>query len=651
MIKPEIIEKVRDTADIVEVVGDFVQLKKAGSNYKGFSPFKEERTPSFSVAPSKNIFKCFATGTGGDSIKFIMEIEGLSYIEAIRYLAGKYNIELEERKLSKEEIEKKDARESLFIVLKFAKEYFQNLMLNSDEGQAIGLSYFKERGFDDKTIQTFELGYSAESWSGLIDEAKKNHYSLDLLEKAGLIIIKEAEGNKNARAYDRYRNRVIFPIHNTTGNVIAFGGRVLGKDFKGAKYINSPETQVYHKSNVLYGLYQAKNFLRNEDKCYLVEGYTDVISMHQSGIKNVVASSGTSLTEGQIKQIARFTKNVTVLYDGDAAGINAAMRGTDMLLEKGLNVRVVTFPEGQDPDSYAQELGGLAFRDFLDEDSVDFITFKANHLIKETKDDPLKKAGVIRSVLESIAKIPDVILTRMYLKETSSLLGIQEDVLIDEFNKIYLRDQGDKAKKINKEEQELLRKQASSVSNNSNSRGLNKKEVSDNQQKEIIRLLITFSNDEIEEDLTFAKYVLEELDEFEFSVPVYKKIYDEFREGLSKDEIPSSGYFIQHADDEVQNLAITFLSREREISPYWEKKHQLIIIDENDQLGKVAFKSLTRLNWRKIRVMHDELNLQLKKLEEDGSINQVMEIMKKVMYLKEIERDIAKELGNVIPGG
>ncbi len=316
-----------------------------------------------------------------------------------------------------------------------------------------------------------------------------------------------------------------------------------------------------------------------------------------------------------------------------------------------MNVRVVTFPEGQDPDSYAQELGGIAFRDFLDEESVDFITFKAVHLIKETKDDPLKKAGVIRSVLESIAKIPDAILTRMYLKETSSLLGIQEEILIDEFNKIYLKDQGDKAKKISKEEQELLRKQVSTEPNRAISRGLNKKEVSEDQQKEIIRLLITFSNDEIDEGLTFAKYVLQELNEFEFSVPVFKKIFDEFRQGLSKDEIPSSGYFVQHADDEVQNLAITFLSREREISPYWEDKHQLIIIDENDQLGKVAFKSLTRLNWRKIRVMHDELNIELKKLEEEGSVNRVMEIMKKVMYLKEIERDIAKELGNVIPGG
>lgn len=651
MIKPEIIEKVRDTADIVEVVGDFVQLKKAGSNYKGFSPFKEEKTPSFSVAPGKNIFKCFATGIGGDSIKFIMEVEGLSYIEAIRYLAGKYNIELEEKKLTKEELEKKDARESLFIVLNFAKEYFQNLMLNSDEGKAIGLSYFKERGFEDKTIETFELGYSAESWSGLIDEAKKNHYSLDLLEKAGLIIRKEAEGDKKARAYDRYRNRVIFPIHNTTGHVIAFGGRVLGKEFKGAKYINSPETEVYHKSNVLYGLYQAKNFLRNEDKCFLVEGYTDVISMHQSGIKNVVASSGTSLTEGQIKQISRFTKNVTVLYDGDAAGINAAMRGTDMLLEKGLNVRVVTFPEGQDPDSYSQELGGLAFRDFLDEESVDFITFKANHLIKETKDDPLKKAGVIRSVLESIAKIPDSILTRMYLKETSTLLGIQEEVLIDEFNKIYLKDQGERARKISREEQELLRKQAQGPAKKDRGvKAVGAEQIFEAQEKEIIRILISYSSEKIEDDLSFAEYLLEEVADVEFSIPVHQRIVDEFQESLGEGKVLSSGHFIQHEDSEIQDLTINFLAQEHEVSPAWEEKHQLIIINENDQLGKVAYMSLTRLKWRKVRVMLKKLSEEIHILEKEGKENEAIELLEKVMHLKKVEMDIAKILGNVATG-
>ncbi len=651
MIKPEIIEKVRDTADIVEVVGDFVQLKKAGSNYKGFSPFKEEKTPSFSVAPGKNIFKCFATGIGGDSIKFIMEVEGLSYIEAIRYLAGKYNIELEEKKLTKEELEKKDARESLFIVLNFAKEYFQNLMLNSDEGKAIGLSYFKERGFDDKTIETFELGYSAESWSGLIDEAKKNHYSLDLLEQAGLVIRKEAEGDKKARAYDRYRNRVIFPIHNTTGHVIAFGGRVLGKEFKGAKYINSPETEVYHKSNVLYGLYQAKNFLRNEDKCFLVEGYTDVISMHQSGIKNVVASSGTSLTEGQIKQISRFTKNVTVLYDGDAAGINAAMRGTDMLLEKGLNVRVVTFPEGQDPDSYSQELGGLAFRDFLDEESVDFITFKANHLIKETKDDPLKKAGVIRSVLESIAKIPDSILTRMYLKETSTLLGIQEEVLIDEFNKIYLKDQGERARKISREEQELLRKQAQGPAKKDRGvKAVGAEQIFEAQEKEIIRILISYSSEKIEDDLSFAEYLLEEVADVEFSIPVHQRIVDEFQKSLGEGKVLSSGHFIQHEDSEIQDLTINFLAQEHEVSPAWEEKHQLIIINENDQLGKVAYMSLTRLKWRKVRVMLKKLSEEIHILEKEGKENEAIELLEKVMHLKKVEMDIAKILGNVATG-
>lgn len=373
--------------------------------------------------------------------------------------------------------------------------------------------------------------------------------------------------------------------------------------------------------------------------------------MHQSGIKNVVASSGTSLTEGQIKQISRFTKNVTVLYDGDAAGINAAMRGTDMLLEKGLNVRVVTFPEGQDPDSYSQELGGLAFRDFLDEESVDFITFKANHLIKETKDDPLKKAGVIRSVLESIAKIPDSILTRMYLKETSTLLGIQEEVLIDEFNKIYLKDQGERARKISREEQELLRKQAQGPAKKDRGvKAVGAEQIFEAQEKEIIRILISYSSEKIEDDLSFAEYLLEEVADVEFSIPVHQRIVDEFQESLGEGKVLSSGHFIQHEDSEIQDLTINFLAQEHEVSPAWEEKHQLIIINENDQLGKVAYMSLTRLKWRKVRVMLKKLSEEIHILEKEGKENEAIELLEKVMHLKKVEMDIAKILGNVATG-
>lgn len=652
MIKPEIIQKVRDTADIVEVVGDFVHLTKSGQSYKGLSPFTDEKTPSFFVSPAKGIFKCFSTSRGGDSIKFIMELEGLSYIEAIRFLAQKYNIELEEEELTKEALAKKDKRESLFIILNFAKEYFKNLLLNSDDGQAIGGSYFKERGFEQKIIEEFELGFSANAWDGLIKAALAKHYSLELLESAGLIVRKE---NKS---YDRFRNRVMFPIHNLTGKVIAFGARILVADKKQPKYLNSPETDVYHKSDILFGIYQAKNHLRNEGNCYLVEGYTDVISLHQSGIRNVVASSGTSLTKGQIKVISRYTKNITVLYDGDSAGIKASIRGIDMLLEEGMNVHAITFPEGQDPDSYCQELGGIAFRDFLEEERVDFITFKTQLYLTETKNDPLKKAAIIRNVIESIAKIPDSIKRTVYFKESANLLDVREEVLIDEFNKIFLQQQKDKSKQkpqrpqLQQTEEEMMMDamMAEEAAGGPVVTLSPTEQVFADQEREIVRLLMNFATEKVDENQLFGDYLLNEIDDVEFHNPLYQKIVLEFKEAFAKKEPISSGHFLQHEDGEIQHATIGFLATKHEISVNWEEKHQLMITSEINQLGKVAYLSITRLKWRKIRVMNKQIAEEIRQAEKEGDEDKAIELLEKILELKKAERAVAKILGIVING-
>ena len=380
-ISDDNIQDIKNRIDIVDVIGDFVTLKKVGGNYRALSPFTNEKTPSFYVSPSKEIYKCFSTGKGGDAISFVMEVEGISYIEALKYLATKYGIEIQEEELTDEQIKAQNERESLFIVLNFASEYFQDLLHKSDEGKSIGLSYFKERGFTEATIKKFDLGYTLDVWDGLLKAAKERGHTEAMLEKAGLILTSEKEQKK----YDRFRGRVIFPIHNVAGKVIAFGARTLRSDKKQPKYLNSPETEVYHKSNIVYGLFQARQAIRNADLCFLVEGYTDVISLHQSGVENVVSSSGTSLTKEQISLISRYTKNITVLYDGDSAGIKASFRGIDMILENDLDVKAVVFPEGEDPDSYSRSMSSEAFQQYLEDNAQDFITFKTNVLTEGGK--------------------------------------------------------------------------------------------------------------------------------------------------------------------------------------------------------------------------------------------------------------------------
>ncbi|MBS7233179.1 DNA primase [Flavobacterium psychroterrae] len=434
MISQNTVDTVFETARVEEVIGDFVNLKRAGSNFKGLSPFSDERSPSFMVSPAKGIWKDFSTGKGGNSVKFLMEHSQFTYPEAIRYLARKYNIEIEETEQTDAEKAMTDVRESMYLVSEFAKEYFNNTLLNSEEGKAIGLSYFKERGFTNETIKKFSLGYSPETWDAFTKEALGKGYKLEFLESTGLTIARED------RPFDRFKGRVMFPIESMSGRVLGFGGRILTNDKKAAKYLNSPESDIYHKSKVLYGIFQAKQAIAKQNNCYLVEGYTDVIQFNQAGIENVVASSGTALTPDQIRLVNRLTRNITVLFDGDAAGLRASVRGIDLILEEGMNVRVCAFPDGEDPDSFARKNSHDELVAYLEENSKDFIQFKASLLMKDAKNDPIKKADLIRDMVASISKIPDRIQREVYIQECARIMDISEQVLTSTLAQLIQKD-------------------------------------------------------------------------------------------------------------------------------------------------------------------------------------------------------------------
>ncbi|WP_394775254.1 DNA primase [Flavobacterium sp.] len=460
MISQNTVDTVFETARVEEVIGDFVNLKRAGSNFKGLSPFSDERSPSFMVSPAKGIWKDFSTGKGGNSVKFLMEHSQFTYPEAIRYLARKYNIEIEETEQTDAEKAMTDVRESMYLVSEFAKEYFHNTLLNSEEGKAIGLSYFKERGFTNETIKKFSLGYSPETWDALTKEALGKGYKLEFLESTGLTIARED------RPFDRFKGRVMFPIESMSGRVLGFGGRILTNDKKAAKYLNSPESDIYHKSKVLYGIFQAKQSIAKQNNCYLVEGYTDVIQFNQAGIENVVASSGTALTPDQIRLVNRLTRNITVLFDGDAAGLRASVRGIDLILEEGMNVRVCAFPDGEDPDSFARKNSHDELVAYLEENSKDFIQFKASLLMKDAKNDPIKKADLIRDMVASISKIPDRIQREVYIQECARIMDISEQVLTSTLAQLIQKDLVEAGKKQKQEHKpfDVVRNQKSKYS-------------------------------------------------------------------------------------------------------------------------------------------------------------------------------------------
>ena len=643
MIDNRTIEEVKQRLDIVEVIGDFIQLKKAGANYKALSPFVDEKTPSFFVSPSKEIFKCFSSGKGGDAISFVMEYDGLSYLEAIKYIAEKYGIEIIEQEQSDEQLEAQNERDSIFIALNFAKEYYHDILINNSEGQSIGLSYFKERGYDRNTIEKFGLGYSLEAWDGFLKAATDKSYSEDILDKAGLIIKKE-----DGKVYDRFRSRVIFPIHNLTGKPIAFGARTLRTDKKVPKYVNSPESQVYHKSDVLYGMHLAKRSIRDQDNCFLVEGYTDVISLHLSGIENVVASSGTALTENQIKLIKRYTNNITVLYDGDPAGIRASLRGIDMILEKDMNVRCVVFPEGEDPDSYSKKLGSAAFGQYLNENTTDFIRFKAKLLTQEASNDPIKKAETIKNIVESISIIPDPVKRSVYVKETSELLAIEESVLLAEQNKILIKKRKDKSRKAESDTEEQLMSSEGFVQPKKDETGLTKHQIVELQEKETIRLLYTYGSDQFEEEEHIYDFILAELEELDFKTPIYREMLQLFRDELEKGNVINAEYLIHEAPEHIKNEAVDMISEKYLLSKEWEDKYEILVPDERANLDKMVVGNILRLKFRVLQHMIDEKSDEMKKQSTEISHKEVEKVIEQFHLLKQAEMQIAKQLGIVI---
>ncbi|MEZ2337535.1 DNA primase [Mucilaginibacter sp. RCC_168] len=642
MIIKSTIDRIMEATDIVEVIGEFVQLKKRGANYVGLSPFANERTPSFTVSPAKGIFKDFSTGKGGSAVTFLMELEKFSYPEALKWLAKKYGIEVEETVDHPENKEEDLRRESLMIVTAFAAKFFHESLLDTEEGRNIGLSYFKERGFSTETIKKFELGYSPDQWEAFTGTAISEGYQQQFLEESGLSVKRD-----NGTLYDRYRGRVMFPIHSFTGRVIAFGGRTLKKDKNVPKYVNSPESEIYHKSNVLYGLYFAKKAIRDEDNCYLVEGYADVLSVHQAGIENVVASSGTSLTTEQIRLISRFTQNITILYDGDAAGIKASLRGLDMILEAGLNVKVVSFPDGHDPDSYVRLVGTSAFKKHIEENKKDFILYKANLLLKDAGNDPIKKAEIIREIVESIAKIPDSIKASVFIKECSYLLQIDERSLLSELNKMRQA----KAKKDGQQQQNTRYspQQPPDEPNFFDEPEVQEAKDESAQEKEIIRLLLLYGNRMIDWDGIANTYIgpfmIAELGDVTFEHPVCKMFTDIYRQEVENGVLPDDTYFIHHQDKGIVDLTVTMLASKYTLSENWYEMHRIMIHDEQDNMKAAILGAIFHLKKHKVGKMLENLRNELQKAETEAD----QEILlNQYIRMKKVEKMISDFLGSVI---
>ena len=658
MITKETIDRVFDTVRIEEIVGDFVQLKKRGVNFIGLCPFHNEKTPSFNVSPVRNIYKCFGCGKGGNAVNFIMEHEHYTYPEALRYLATKYSIEIEETVPDPKELVMRDERESLFIVNTFAQKYFTENIFENEEGKSIGLSYFKERGFSEEVIKIFQLGYSLNNWSSFSDEAISKGYKAEYLLKTGLSVSKkndegETNDSGNEKLLDRFRGRVIFPIHNLGGRIIAFGGRTLKKDDKTAKYVNSPESEIYHKGKSLYGIFFAKKSIVQRDNCYLVEGYTDVISLHQSGIENVVASSGTSLTVEQIRLIGRYTKNVTVLYDGDAAGIKASLRGIDLILEEGLNVKVVLFTDNDDPDSYRRKHGSSRLVDFIQENAKDFVVFKTGILLEEVANDPVRKAGLIRDVVETIAKIPDPIKRSLYIKQSSAMMNVGEQLLIAEMNKMR-RTQLSKTVPPNDAE-ELLPEtifghpKAMIITDG------------DDQEKYIIKLLLNYGNldlnftetidapdqisgkKEIINVIKVSKYIVTEIthDDVVFDNKLYNNFLETYTRYIEDDEIIDLKIFHNSQDPEISALSVDLLSKKYLLSENWEQMHRIIVQEEGDNIQEDVEKAILYLKQKKVLKMIEDNRSKILDAQIKGE--EYSSLMNEHMRLEQLKVEISKD--------
>jgi len=644
MIDQQTINQIFETADIVEVISDFVTLKKSGANYKGLSPFSNEKTPSFMVSPAKGIFKDFSSGKGGNVVGFLMEHEKLSYPEALRYLANRYNIAVEEKELTAEEIQQKNERESLLAVTDFASKYFAS-QLDSAEGKAIGLSYFRKRGFRDDIIKKFHLGYSPESKTAFTKEASKNGYKRTYLVGTGLSI------ERDEYLFDRFAGRVIFPIHALSGNVIGFGGRTLKSDKNIAKYLNSPESDIYHKSRVLYGLFQAKKSIVSKEQCFLVEGYTDVIALHQAGIENVVASSGTALTSDQIRLIKRFAGNITILYDGDEAGIKASFRGIDMILEEGMNVKVVMLPAGEDPDSFARAHSSSEFLEFIAASEKDFISFKTEILLAEAQHDPIKRAQLITDIVRSVAVIPDGILRSVFLKDSSLLLGVEEQVLYNEVNKIRRK----------KQEQQWRREQsgqrsrpdpAVSIPSQPVVPGFVENVFSEVEEREIIYFLLKFGNQvlhlssEENSEISVAHYIIREIqnDELEFTNLVYKQIFEDVKDIIERGEKLAERFFVYHDHPGVRELAVDIFTSRYELSKVWKRKEAYVELP-GENLGFEIPKSLLSYKMMVIETALSQLRKELEVVEKSRDIEALNNLIVRIQSLEQVKRELSVGLG------
>ncbi len=671
MIDSATVQRILEATQILDVVQDFMTLKRRGANYIGCCPFHNEKTPSFSVSPARNIFKCFGCGQAGSAVTFVMKHENMTYPEALKYLAKKYNINVQEKEWTDEEKAEHEDRESMMVVNTFAQKYFTRIMKESEEGKSLGLSYFKQRGFRPETIDKFQLGYSLEKRTAFTDEAIKNGYQLKFLEKTGLTVVKE-DGYK----FDRFAGRVMFPIHSISGSVVAFGGRTMFTDKKIAKYVNSPESDVYHKSNVLYGIYQAKSAIVKKDKCYLVEGYCDVISMHQSGVENTVASSGTSLTPGQIQAIKRFTNNLTVIYDGDVAGIKASLRGIDLILEQDLNVKVVLLPEPEDPDSFALSHTPEELTQYINDHEEDFIKFKTSILLKDSSGDPIKRSQAVQSIVNSISKISNAVTRSFYIKECSRLLEVKEDALYAETGRILKKNHEDFLKtRFRQGVQTTTSLQQSAtneppiipppeldaefvVQDNKNPMPAFVQNVyAEVEEKEIINYLINYGNREFEtitdavtgsqNSVSVATYIIAELmnEDLELKNLVYNKIFDDYKEHLMENKEIPQDYFLNNPDEKIRSIAAELSIPKDSLSNIWKKRGAYCETPEDTYKKDIPKTILTY----KLKIIQLAVNQTMSALKDKNlSSEQQKEIMDKIKQLFEVRNTLATGLDRIV---
>ena len=675
MIDQATIDRIMDAAQIVDVVSEFVTLRRRGVNYVGLCPFHNEKTPSFSVSPSKGVCKCFSCGKGGNVVHFIMEHEQLNYYEALKWLAKKYGIEVKERELSDEEKQAQSVRESLFLVNDFANGYFQDILHNHPDGQAIGMSYFRQRGFRDDIIKKFQLGFSTEGRDALAKEAKRRGFNTDYLTKTGLCYTRD-----DGQLRDRFWGRVIFPVHTLSGKVVAFGGRVLKTDSKVAKYVNSPESEIYHKSRELYGIYFAKQAIVKQDKCFLVEGYTDVISMHQAGVENVVASSGTSLTSGQIRMIHRFTNNITVLYDGDMAGIKASLRGIDMLLEEGMNIKVMLLPDGDDPDSFARKHNATEFQEYITAHEVDFIRFKTNLLMTDAKGDPYKRSEVIKDIVKSIAVIPEAIVRSEYIKECSQMLHVEERILVSEVAKLKKekeasgtttkRDETGNTAPPSPENHSGNQEESSTPSPSDTPIATSATEPAGSQitqplwtsnplfmkEQLIVQQLmrhgekVMFIDEETGSEVTVTEYVVSDLeaDGITLSTPLFAEVIQELKQHIGTPGFTAERYFVGHANPTLSRLAADLVEEKYQLSKYHSKTQS--VVKEADRLHEIMPHLLGDYKMAIVDIELKETQNQLRQPTVMNDPTLCMETMARYKQLMETRKVMAKILGDRVIG-